>query len=118
MNNVPGEENCADLLTKHLGFKRIDRNIDRLRMSFETGRAAKVAALHAVYVARDEHNNDNDGDDNGYDIGGFADWQSLCRAANDQRGGDRWESRGVGGIWHRGHTSPRLSALQGGEGSG
>ena len=95
-------------MTKHLGLKRLDKNIDRKQMSFETGRAAKAAALHSVAVAPN-HNNNDDGNDNDYDAGGFADWQSVRRAANDQRGGGRWKSRGVDGIWHRWHTSPRLS---------
>ena len=76
-------------------------------MNFETGRAAKAAALHSMTVAP-THNN-NDCNDNDYDTGSFADWQSVRRAANDQRGGDRWKSRGVDGIWHRWHTSPRVS---------
>ena len=32
MNKVPGEQNCSDLMTKHLGFKIIDKSIDRMQM--------------------------------------------------------------------------------------
>ena len=78
-------------------------------MNFETGRAVKAATLHSVAVAVNHNNNDDDGNDNDYDTGGFADWQSVRRAANDRRGGDRWKPRGVDGIWHRWHTPPRLS---------
>ena len=88
--------------------RRIDKNVDRMQTIFELGRAAKAAALHAVSVALN-HNNNDDGNDDDYDTGGFAEWQSLRRAANDQRGGDRWKSGGVDGIWHRWHTLPRLS---------
>ena len=61
---------------------------------------------HASSIGTRNDCNDNDND---YDTGSFADWQSVRRAANDQRGGDRWKSRGVDGIWHRWHTSPRVS---------
>ena len=78
-------------------------------MNFEIGQAAKAAALRTVSVAQDQHNNNDDGNDNDYDAESFADSQFVRRAANDQRGGDRWKSRGADGIWHRWHTSPRIS---------
>ena len=57
MNQVSGEENCADLWTKHLGAKVINKNVDKMEMSFEAGRAAKAAALHAVSAAPEQSNN-------------------------------------------------------------
>ena len=131
MNKVPGEENCADPVTKHLGAKIINKNVDKMKMSFEAGRAAKAAALHAVSAAPEQSNNHGDysctiarctdGDAVEEREGGLSSWQAVRRAANDQRGGDRWKSRGSEGIWHRWHTSPRLSLftpLQSGEGPG
>ena len=119
MNKVPGEENCADLMTKHLGAKIINNNVDKMKMSFEAGRAAKAAALHAVSAAPEQCNNRGgysfsvarciDGDAVEEREGDLSSWQAVRRAANDQRGGDRWKSRGSEGIWHRWHTSPRLS---------
>ena len=119
MNKVPGEENCADLMTKHLAAKTISKNVERMRMSFESGRAAKAAALHAVsfakgtHTTRDDHSctiarcTNSDVDD---PFGGdLSSWQAVRAAANDQRGGDRWRSRGAEGVWHRWHTSPRTS---------
>ena len=57
MNKVFGEENCADLMTKHLGAKIINKNVDKMKMSFEAGRAAKAAALHDVSAAPEQSNN-------------------------------------------------------------
>ena len=89
MNKVPGEENCSDLMTKHLGGQSIIKNTDRMYMSFDIGRAEKAAKLHS--------------------IASESPWKSIRKAANDQRGGDRWKSRGAEGVWHRWHTSPRTS---------
>ena len=118
MNKVPGEENCADLMTKHLGAKIINKNVDKMKLSFEAGRAAK-AALHEVSAAPEQSNNSGgysctiarctDGDAIEGREGHLSSWQAVRRAANDQRGGDRWKSRGSEGMWHQWHTSPRLS---------
>ena len=55
MKKVPGEENCADRMTKHFGAKTINQNVDKMKMSFEAGRAAKAAALHAVSAAPEQN---------------------------------------------------------------
>ena len=88
-------------------------------MSFESGRAAKAAALHAVSAAMAPHKKRGDysctiarctdGDAVEAQERDLSCWHAVRRAANDQRGGDRWKSRGVEGIWHRWHTSPRTS---------
>ena len=116
---APGEEKCADLMTKHLGSKIINKNVDKMKLSFEAGRAAKAAALHAVSAAPEQSNNSGsysctiarctDGDAIEGREEDLSSWQAVRRAANDQRGGDRWKSRGSEGIWHRWHTSPRVS---------
>ena len=49
---VPGEENPADLTTKHLTSILIDRNIKRMRLRFQEGRASKAADLHVVSCTR------------------------------------------------------------------
>ena len=88
-------------------------------MIFEAGRAAKATALHTVSAALEQSNNSGgysctiarctDGDAIEGQEGDLSSWQAARRAANDQRGGDRWKSRGSEGNWHRWHTSPRLS---------
>ena len=88
-------------------------------MSFELGRAAKAAALHAISAAMGTHTTRGeysctiarctDGDTVEACSEDLSSWQAVGRAANDHRGGDRWKSRGVDGVWHRWHTSPRLS---------
>ena len=48
VHKVPGEQNPADLTTKHLTSILIERNIQRMHMKFQAGRASKAAQLHAV----------------------------------------------------------------------
>lgn len=68
LNQVSGTENCAHLMTKHLGRQLIEENISRMNMLFESGRAVKAAQLHSV-------------ESRGH-------WKALREAANDQRGGE------------------------------
>ena len=60
MSQDSGEENCADLMTKHLGAKAINKNVEKMKRSFESGRAAKAAALHAVSAAMEPRKNCGD----------------------------------------------------------
>ena len=83
-----------------------------MRISFDAGRAAKAAALHAVSAAREQHSNSGGGGKElEQDKGDLSDWQAVRKAANDQRGVDRWKSRGAEGIWRWWHTWPRLSVF-------
>ena len=110
---IPGELNTADLTTKHLTSALIDKNISRMSMSFEGGRAEKAANLHSMRVKLDA----DVGSDGAIDkllssihlVDGQRAWKDIRAAANDERGGDRWKSRGSGGTWHRWHTTPRLA---------
>ena len=88
-------------------------------MSFESGRAAKAAALLAISTAMGTHTTRveysctiarcTDGDTVETRSEDLSSWQAVRRSAHDQRGGDRWKSRGVVGVWHRWHTSSRTS---------
>ena len=106
LNKVPGEENCADLMTKHLSAKVIDKNVLKMHMKFEVGRAAKAAALHAISIPIAKGVEPKDQLNSFETLG---DWPAVRRAANDERGGDRWKCRGSNGVWHRWHTSPRVA---------
>jgi hypothetical protein len=90
VSKVPGEDNIADLMTKHLGAAKIKNNVDMMSMKFEDGRAAKAAQLHAVGE-------------------GLALWDVMSDRFVDRRGGDFWKSRGEEGVWHRVHAKPRRS---------
>lgn len=82
-------------MTKNLAVKDIDKNTRFMRMSFEKGRAAKAAQLHAV----------SDRVESKPEIA----WKVIQDKANDQKGGDRWKTRGIEGTWHRLHVTPRKS---------
>ena len=69
LNKVPGEENCSDLMTKHLSVKVMEKHVEAMQMQFSSGRAQKAAQLHSLPVK--------------------GSWQLVREAANDQRGGDR-----------------------------
>ena len=90
-----------------------------MNMMFAAGRAAKAAKLHSLggqagnYKVQHGHANYRKGVDVAMSSisskSGENAWQNIRRAANDVRGGDRWKSRGDRGVWHRWHTTPRMS---------
>lgn len=48
VHKVPGEENPADLMTKHLGAAHVRKHMKIMQMELTEGRATKAAQLHAV----------------------------------------------------------------------
>ena len=92
LKKVAGEENCSDLMTKHLTSAKIDKNLLKMKMSIMGGRAEKAAKLHMISNKCTS-----------------LDWIRARETARDKRGGDQWQSRGCNGVWHRIHTSPRIS---------
>ena len=92
LQKVAGELNPADMMTKHLGAAKIDQNIKTMRMKFEEGRSSKAAKLHSVGVRKAKTL-----------------WSIIKNTGHARRGGDNWRKRGEGGVWHRDHTTPRLS---------
>ena len=120
MNKVPGEDNCADLITKHIGAKLVDGNIGRMQMNFELGQAAKAVSPHTVSVARDQHNNNDDGDDNDYDVEGFL-GLAICAQVGERsaRGRSLEIARRRRHLTPVAHVAPAvaLHTLRGGEGA-
>ena len=104
VTKVPGEDNIADLMTKHLGAAKITKHVKGLNMEFESGRAAKAAQLHLVNDGHDTRLAAAQADHN---AGGVAIWEAMGDRLIDRRGGDFWKSRGEGGVWHRVHAKPR-----------
>ena len=104
VSKVPGEDNMADLMTKHLGSAKIKKNIELMRMKFEEGRATKAAQLHMV-----NRKCSNEVALPKAEEPGLALWDVMSDRFIDKRGGDFWKSRGEGGIWHRVHAKPRRS---------
>ena len=96
---VPGEDNIADLMTKHLGAAKIKKNVEMMGMKYEDGRAGKAAQLHLVQTMPEIESTEN----------GLVLWDSMGDRLVDKRGGDFWKSRGEGGMWHRIHAKPRRS---------
>lgn len=112
IDKIPGEDNPADLTTKHLATKKIAQFLDTMNMTYEEGRAGRAAKLHSI--GRTKQGGDCDYKVNldkamsSLDRTGDA-WNAIRRAGNYMRGGDRWTSRGSQGIWHRWHVTPRKS---------
>ena len=114
VHKVPGEQNPADLTTKHLTSILIDKNIRRMHMKFQEGRASEAAQLHALNGRPEHKESEMSNEDAGIDRAMMSigqktseSWSRIRAAANDARGGDRWKTRGAGGIWHRWHVTPR-----------
>ena len=99
ITKVPGEDNIADLMTKHLGAAKIKKNVEMMGMKYEDGRAGKAAQLHLVQTMPEIESTEN----------GLVLWDSMGDRLVDKRGGDFWKSRGEGGMWHRIHAKPRRS---------
>ena len=89
---VPGDLNPADMMTKHIGAAKIDKNATTMEMDFPEGRSGKAAQLHSVTIDEATKN-----------------WDELRKTGHDKRGGDDWISRGEEGSWHRQHSTPRVS---------
>ena len=100
---VPGEDNPADLMTKHLVAPKVLKNVTALNMRHADGRAGKAAQLHQLGQAEVDSttviaNN-----------GGQHFWDAMDDRYSDRQGGDSWRSRGEAGVWHRIHAKPRRS---------
>ena len=80
------------MMTKHFGAAKIDQNITTMKMKFEEGRSAKAAKLHSVGVRQAK-----------------ALWSMIKNTGYARRGGDQWRKKGEKGVWHRDHTTPRVS---------
>ena len=89
---VPGDLNPADLMTKHLSQGKIDKNVLTMQMEYAEGRSGKAANLHSVEVSKAKSS-----------------WDKIRKTGHEKRGGDDWISNGKGGVWHRQHTTPRVS---------
>ena len=112
VTKVAGEDNTADLGTKHLSAAAIEKNVKKMNMEYQAGRAGKAAKLHSVKVKRkvDESLEALDSLLSYKDTGNnMKTWSAIRKAGNDLRGGDRWRCRGAGGVWHRWHLTPRRS---------
>ena len=92
---VPGEDNPADLMTKHLVSPKIMKNVKALGMQVVDGRAGKAAQLHRLGRADAEN--------------GMQWWDVTSDKFMDRKGGDKWKTAGEGGVWRRLHLKPRKS---------
>ena len=92
LEKIAGEEHCSDMMTKHLTAAKVEKNLNKMRLTCTSGRAEKAAKLHAMM----EKNSS-------------AEWKGLRAKFQGHRGGDRWLCRGHAGIWHRLHSTPRSS---------
>ena len=92
---VPGEDNPADLMTKHVMSPKIMKNVKALGMQVVDGRAGKAAQLHRLGRADAEN--------------GMQWWDVTSDKFMDRKGGDKWKTAGERGVWRRLHLKPRKS---------
>ena len=94
---VPGPENNADLMTKHLAEGMISKHAARMSLDFREGRSSKAANLQSVArVAKQDRQTKAD-----------EKLLSICENFQDGPGGDYWHTRGSDGVWVRVHATPR-----------
>ena len=96
---MPGEDNPANLMAKHLVSPKIMKNTKALRMRHIGGRADKAAQLHTL----------GHGDIGGDNGNGMQWWDKASDRLMDRKGGDKWKTAGEGGVWRRLHLKPRRS---------
>ena len=96
---VPGPENNADLMTKHLAEGVIRGHVTRMSLEFQEGRSQKAANLQSV-AKMSKHARQLKSDKK---------LTSVCTQVAHGHGGDRWHARGVEGSWIRMHTTPRTA---------
>ena len=89
LHKVPGEDNCSDMMTKHLVSNKLDKNLATMRIEITKGRSDKAAKLHSL------------------DFPAAPEYDSIRQKLDKQRGGDRWLSRNDNGVWQRLHVTPR-----------
>ena len=77
---VPGADNPADLMTKHLVSPKIMKNVTALGMQVVDGRAGKAAQLH--WLGRTDAEN------------GMQWWDVTSDTFMDRKGGDKWKTAG------------------------
>ena len=110
---VPGPENNADLMTKHLMAEMIRRHTTRMSLEFRDGRSQK-AANHQSVASRVQtsqvdcrlselHPREQRQREARDQI------IAVCDRFSERHGGDAWKSRGANGEWTRLHATPRRS---------
>ena len=91
----PGEQNCADMMTKYLSPKDFWRYMNELNIHERDGRAKVNAQLHhATHVKNNKRQDCPD--------------KPIIVHPNEEQERDVWECRGVGGIWKRRHNRSKL----------
>jgi hypothetical protein len=87
---IPGEDNTADLMTKHLVGPILMKHVKNLNLEIREGRSEQAAKLHSVSTSSSA--------------------QIIETAARPNLpGGDFWAERGEHGRWVRTHVKPRSS---------
>ena len=94
---VPGPENNADLMTKHLQDGMIRKHVARMCMEFRDGRSDKAANLQSVSQAVKRERQTK-----------AEEKLNIIYTVFDKiHGGDYWHARGGDGEWIRAHATPR-----------
>ena len=93
LNKIPGEENTADLMTKHLGNPVILKHMKKLGLYHTEGRAGAAAQLHSVEVNIESAE----------EVDNIIEKHATSTAPIP----DHWSEKGERGRWVRIHSTPR-----------
>ena len=104
LHKIPGEDNGADLMTKHLANPVIVRHITQLNLEFREGRAEKAAKLHSIVKVNQKKKAETKE-------------VKACSRFSRASGGDYWSEKGEHGRWVRVHVNPRTSSFLPSEGA-
>ena len=94
MTKIPGEENAADLMTKHLAIATILRHMKKLNLEHIGGRSDAEAKLHLVMETQTL-------------VRTTGRLSQVVEPALRKSTGDYWAERGEHGRWARDHVEPR-----------
>ena len=100
LTKVPGGDNNADLMTKHLSQEVIKGHLQRMRLVYRGGRAEIAAKLQSSLKHKQEAKH----------LRAVKAEDRICKLEAERGsfpGGDRWQSRGAEGLWLREHRTPR-----------
>ena len=101
---MPGPENNAHLMTKHLLAAIIRRQTHRMSLEFREGRSQKAANLQSIAARAPElHPREHRRQEARDKI------LAVCDRYAERHGGDARKSRGADGEWTRLHVTPRRS---------
>jgi hypothetical protein len=106
LTKIPGEDNSADLMTKHLSIAMILRHMSKLNLAHVSGRSEAAAKLHALREVEAPRKSVSFSQAKHYEVDARA--LSSTPSVSRRAVNDYWSERGEHGRWVRTHVTPRV----------